>query len=235
MKWVAYIVSFCLCSAVALGGIITTEPASGWAETDWLADGAEYQWGATARNPKSSPDTWELGIGNNADMTEGTPESQANLDWGAAGTPHAFVLDYDAVTHQVIWTMDSRSVSLDVNAPFSDMYIQLKAYQEETSVTVTNVSFNMGLEDIGIDSFSAIGADPEGMRQYMHLNTSEGLLSDMDFVLEGTLMFDWSGAVPTGEEDLGLHIKFTQIPEPASIAMVILTSMAGLFIRRRFR
>ncbi len=84
----------------------------------------------------------------------------------------------------------------------------------------------------GIDGFVA-GYGKAPKPQYIHLNHSDGQLSDMDFVLEGTLYIDWAGAVSSTDE-MGMHLKMTQIPEPASILLVAMVSGLGLFIRRKF-
>lgn len=233
----AIITVWCLCAGyTAHGGIISVSaPESGWAESAWeISD--EYRWGATARNVKSSADTWEVGIGNTTAMTESTPATEEHLDWGAAGTEHAFVLDYDHTAGLATWTIDDAySVALNPETPFSDMYIQLKSRPDGSSTSITNTTFTLGAGEIGIAAFSATGETSDSKLQYVHINTSAGQLSDMDFILEGTLVFDWTGAVPSGEEDMGMHVKLIQIPEPASVFMIVLVSVSGLFIRRRFR
>lgn len=234
-NWIT-ILGLCLCSHSALGGIIDTAPASGWADVDLETRSEEYRWGATARNVRSSANTWELGVGNNTDMTESNSATETDLGWDVAGTLHSFALDYNHSAGQITWTIDDvHSVVLNPDAPLSDLYIQLKARPSSSSTTLPNATFSAGVFDADINPFAASGNAENSQLQFVHINTSEGLLSEMDFLLEGTLIFDWSGAVPTGEEDMGMHIKMTQIPEPASIVMVLLVSVSALFIRRRFR
>jgi hypothetical protein len=60
-------------------------------------------------------------------------------------------------------------------------------------------------------------------------------LSEIDFLLEGKLSIDWSGESLAGRDESGFQLQLTQIPEPASILMVVLVSVSGIFIRRRFR
>lgn len=71
-------------------------------------------------------------------------------------------------------------------------------------------------------------------RQHTLLHESKEPLSDIDFVLARTLHIDWSGTV-SSRADTGLHVTISQIPEPASIILVIMVSGLGLIVRRRFR
>jgi len=84
-----------------------------------------------------------------------------------------------------------------------------------------------------MDDFAA-GYGEASDLQHIHIGNFDGPLSDMDFILSGPLFIDWDG-VALGEEDMGMQMEMSQIPEPASIIMVLLVSGMGLFIRRRFR
>lgn len=232
-KWISILV-FYLCANSAFGGIIVSTPDSGWYNQDWL-EGEEYRWGATLRNMDYANGDWELGIGNTPEMTEGGA-TQADLNW-SAGASYSFDLNYNSATEQATWTMGGASVVLqNPSEQFSDLYIQLKGRPETSQayMSVSNTTITVeGSAVTDIDDFAAGYGEADGLR-YIHINHSDEPLSEMDFVLAGTLYIDWTGETPSRDE-MGMHIKMTQIPEPASIIMVILVSVTGLFIRRRFR
>jgi hypothetical protein len=87
-----------------------------------------------------------------------------------------------------------------------------------------------------VDSFDEIiaGYREAADLRYARISNSKGLLSDMDFLFEGTLHIDWTGTAPRQDES-GIRATMNQIPEPASIVMVIMAGGLGLIIRRRFR
>ena len=87
-----------------------------------------------------------------------------------------------------------------------------------------------------VDSFDEIIADYREAAdlRYARISNSKGLLSDLDFLFEGTLHIDWTGTAPR-EDEKGIRATMNQIPEPASIVMVIMAGGLGLIIRRRFR
>lgn len=236
MNRLVAILGCCLVAHVALGGIIVSTPDAGWADAAWQSRGEAYRWGATARNMDSSSDTWELGIGNTPEMTQGG-SSEASLDWGTPGSTHAFMLQYDAISGEAEWSMDGQTVLLqDPGALFSEMYIQLKTGAADSVISISNTTFNVGGSIVDIEDFTASGDrahDVNGL-QYIHVGSDGEPLSDLDFMLEGILFIDWSGQAPSNDS-MGMHIKMTQIPEPASIIMIIFMSLSGLFIRRRFR
>jgi len=53
-------------------------------------------------------------------------------------------------------------------------------------------------------------------------------------LLEGTLYIDWTGAVPPSRDKMGMRVKTTQIPEPASLLLVAMAGGLTVFIRRKF-
>lgn len=218
------------CATVAQGGVIASAPSSGWADSAWTG-GEEYRWGATARNMDTANGDWELGIGSDHAMSEDT----THLDWSGPGTMHSFLLDYDSSTDQATWTVNGQETELlDPTLPFSDMYIQLKGRPSSSDayISISNTTLTVEGFVSSIDAFAA-GYGETAELQYVHINNSDGPLSDMDFILEGTLYIDWTGAVPSRDE-MGMHVKMTQIPEPTSIVMVIMVSALGLLIRRKF-
>lgn len=239
MKSWTSILILCLCANVALGGVIVSAPDSGWYNQDWH-EGEEYRWGATLRNMDHTNGDWELGIGNTTEMTEGGP-SQENFNWNA-GTTYSFDLSYNSTSEQAIWTVDGTSVVLQNPASsFTDMYIQLKGRPDtsQANMSIFNTTLSVEGIDIDIDDFAAGYGEVDDLR-YIHLYESEGALCDMDFILAGKLNIDWSGEAPS-RDAMGMHVKLSnfldpsRIPEPASIVMVLMASVTGLFIRRRFR
>lgn len=216
MKKSGIILILCVCVHVAQGGVIVLAPDSGWVDGAGIG-GEEYPWGATAGNMDSATGDWELGIGSDHAMNEET----ACLDWGGLETPNLFLLDYDpSRPERALWAIDGKETGLlDLTPVFSDMSISNTTFTVEGFVT-------------RIDDFAA-GYGETAKPQYMHINYSDGQLSDMDFVLEGNLYIDWTGAVPSRDE-MGIYVKMIQIPEPASILLVAMVSGLGLFIRRKF-
>ena len=160
---------------------------------------------------------WELGIGSDYALSE----DAARLDWSGPETIHSFLLDYDPPRpERAIRAIDGKGTELlSPTSLFSDISI--------SNATVSVEGFVAGIDDF------AAGYGEAAKPQYIHINNSDGQLSDMDFVLEGTLYIDWTGAVPSRDE-MGMHVEMTQIPEPTSIVMVIMVSALGLLIRRKF-
>lgn len=217
----------CLCASVALGEPVVVGSGSGWASEDG------YVWGATARNMNSSAADWELGVGNDSAMSE----VNSHIDWGGAGTAHDFLLDYNPTRDdQVIWAMDGMTNILSNPGPlFNDIFLQLSISDSYplAYIGISNASVAIGGVDLlSLDDF-AVGAGELETRQYLRISDTDRQLSDVDFILEGTLNIDWSGDAPE-RSHMAMYVKMVQIPEPASIAMVILVSATGLFIRRRF-
>lgn len=120
-------------------------------------------------------------------------------------------------------------------ARLQDMCIQLEGLPGTPLdyISILNATLD---EESAVDGFDEIiaGYRETADLQYAHINNSEGQLSDMDFLLEGTLYIDWTGTVPSNDET-GMRVTMSQIPEPASIVMVIMVSGLGLIVRRRFR
>jgi hypothetical protein len=118
---------------------------------------------------------------------------------------------------------------------FSDMYIQLKGRpgSSQAHIGITNTTITVDGALTLIDDFAAGYGEADNL-QYIRVGNFDEQLSDLDFVLEGTLLIDWTGAAPVRDE-MGMHVKLTQIPEPASVIMVVMVSLSGLFIRRMFR
>lgn len=239
MKRATISLVLCLYAHVALGGVIASTPSPGWAEHAW-SETEEFIWGATARNMISVNGDWELGIGRSPEMTQGG-RSEGHLDWGGAGTLHTFSLGYNPATAKTTWTIDQQVTMLMDQVPlFSDMYIQLKTGHANALIAVSNATLTVGGAMIDVEDLCAFGdraSDQTGL-QYVHINFDEAQ-SDLEFLLEGTLFIDWSGTAPSRDQ-MGMHLKMTRfglgsIPEPASIVMVILASLTGLLIRRRFR
>jgi hypothetical protein len=172
-----------------------------------------------------------------------------NQDWQEgeeyrwdAGTTYSSDLSYNAIAEQAIWRVDGTSVVLQNPATtFTDMYIQLKGRPDtsQANISIFNTTLSVEGTDIGIDEFAAGYGEIDDLR-YIHLYESEGPLSDMDFILAGKLNIDWSGET-LSRDAKGMHVELTnfldpsRIPEPASIVMVLMASVTGLFIRRRFR
>ena len=216
MKNSSIILTLCVCATVAQGGVIVSAPGSGWADSAWV-EGEEYSWGATARDMDPANGDWKLGIGSDHAMSE----DAAHLNWSGPETVHSFLLDYDpSRPERAIRAIDGKGTELlSPTSLFSDISI--------SNATVSVEGFVAGIDDF------AAGCGEAAKPQYIHINNSDGPLSDMDFVLEGTLYIDWTGAVPSRDE-MGMHVEMTQIPEPTSIVMVIMVSALGLLIRRKF-
>lgn len=216
MKKSNIILILCVCAHVVQGGVIVSAPSPGCADSDW-SGGEGYRWGATSGNMDPANGDWELGIGSDYAMSENT----ALLNWGEPETSHSFLLDYDpSRPEQAIWAMAGQETDfLDLISPFLD-------------ISISNTTFTLEGFVTRIDDFAA-GCGETAEPQYIHINNSNGLLSDIDFVLEGTLYIDWTGAVPSRDE-MGMRVEMTQIPEPASILLVAIVSGLGLFIRRKF-
>ena len=233
MRNLIKILIFCLCANVALGGVIASEPSSGQAEFGgiWPTAGEEYRGGTTLRNVDYANGDWELGIDITPEMTEGGA-TQADFEWSAG-----LSLNYNSATEQATLTVDETSVVLQNPATlFTDMHSPLKGRPDSSQayLSISNTTITVeGSEVAGIDDFAAGYGVADELR-YIHINLPVEPLSDLDYVLAGTLYIDWTGTTPS-QDEVGMNVKLTQIPEPASIIMVILVSVSGLFIRRRFR
>ena len=221
------------CAHAASGGVIVSSPVAGWADSSWI-EGEQFQWGATTRNIDFSNGDWEIGIGNDPAMSQ----DSAHLDWGGAGTTHSYVLDYDPLRQvRAIWMVDGHQTLLPEPAGlFTDLYIQLKGRPSSTDarIVMSDTTITVDGQMQSIDSFAAGHGEVADLR-HIHIGGFPEPLFEIDFILEGKLSIDWSGAVPPSRDETGFHIKLTQIPEPASIFMILLISVSGIFIRRRFR
>jgi len=145
----------------------------------------------------------------------------AESAWDGSGASHSFLLDYDpSRPERAIRAIDGQETELlNPISLFSD-------------ISISNATLSVEGFIAGSDDFAA-GYGEAAKPQYIHINNSDGQLSDMDFVLEGTLYIDWAGAVSSRDE-MVMQMKMTQIPEPASILLVAMVSGLGLFIRRKF-
>jgi hypothetical protein len=229
LKYYFTVSVLCLCARVALGGVIAPSSESGNTELDWMDRGEAYRLDTTARSLNSSTDSWVLGLGNNGDVT-----SQAHFDWGELGNEDALVLGYTQTTSSI----DGLTKLLPgTTSSFSDLFTPLKTKSVDSLISNPKTTFTVQNTVVDIKDF--VGSGNQGPRNpsslpFAHVDRFDEPLSDLDLLLEGPLYIDWSGTALTNDE-MGMNLKFTQIPEPASIAMVIMVSLTGLIIRRRFR
>lgn len=100
-------------------------------------------------------------------------------------------------------------------------------------LSVLNTPLDAERSVAGIDDIAA-GCEDTADLQNIRINTSDEQFPDMDFVLEGALYIDWTGTA-ISKDEMEMRVTMSQIPEPASIVMVIMVSGLGLIIRRRFR
>ena len=82
--------------------------------------------------------------------------------------------------------------------------------------------------DYAINDFAA-GYGETSNLMYIHISDFVGRLCDVDFTLTGTLTINWTGAPPSRDE-MGMHVKMTYIPEPATI---LLLGLGGLSFYKR--
>ena len=103
--------------------------------------------------------------------------------------------------------------------------IRLEGLPDTSPAYLAMLNTTLDAEASADDSFDEIvaGYRENADLQYAHINNSDELLSDIDFVLEGALHIDWTGTVLI-EEETGMNVTMSQIPEPASIIMVIMNS-----------
>jgi hypothetical protein len=222
----------CLCAHVALGGVIATSPEPGWADHVWT-ENEEFRWSTAARNLVSDNSAWEMRLGNASSMSDDT----ALIHWSGLATSHAVDLDSDLVQQtKASLNADGLSTLLaDPDTFFSQMFIHRKdrLVVPHANISVSTVMLNVDGANSQLTDLAA-GAGAEPNLRYIHTTNTDRSLSDLDVILSGTLNIDWSGAAPSGGHTT-LYANMTQIPEPASIALVILVSVTGLYVRRRFR
>ena len=228
MKSQNVILMLCLCTHVALGGIITTQ--SGSEQTDQIWTEQEEPRGAViSKDVVSIYSDWKIGFSYLASQSE--ERVLINLD--RPGISYSSDRDNDPLLEKKsLWTAgDIPALLADPDTFFSETYARLKA-RPSTPAEKMFLSSIPPAPGGKADDLTAGDTFADPARYMQRVNTNG--FSDLDFILSGAINIDWSGVTPSGEAP-ALYGSLTQIPEPASIAMVVLVSLTGLFIRRRFR
>lgn len=161
----------------------------------------------------------------------GDPQVTDQFDW-LSGIPEPFELVYDAASSLVNFTVGDRTLTQAYDNPFSDFFLRTRATQAGSSMLLGNLQ----LDGVDLDGESYAIADTGGL-DILRISDVTG-----SFQLLGESIMTWQERPPV-QSELAFQIKVSEvtgtepppsreIPEPSSVASLIVFGLLGMSVRR---